>query len=154
MKKQPPKIREDPWIEKTQRAVAAHLGVSVRTVQYWIREGMPVRPDGKYDLEAISEWKIQRMAENTKPKDPQDPEVRYRTAKAKTAEIQLAKLMGELLPREEVEAQWLNVLMALKKNMLALPKSLAPRLARLEAKEVQTILSQHVRRMIETFQKA
>jgi phage terminase Nu1 subunit (DNA packaging protein) len=145
---------DDRRIEKTQRAVAERMGVAVRTVQYWIHEGMPVLPEGQYDIDMITEWRARRMADQKTEKDPQDPDVRFRTAKAKLAEMELAKRMGDLLPREEVEAQWLNVLMSLKKELLALPKALTPRLARLEAKEIQVILSQHVRGMIEAFQKA
>ena len=47
-------------VVKTYSEIAAAFGVSVSTVTYWRRQGAPIRPRKKNDLEAIWRWRIQR----------------------------------------------------------------------------------------------
>lgn len=136
-------------ILKSQPEAAAYFGVRTRTLQYWIQNGMPVNSDGTYDVEVIKAWRAQDERRQKKEKSPDDPEVRFRTAKARLAEIELAKRMGDLLPREEVESEWLNIIITLKKSLLGLPKRLAPQLVGLDAKLIQTALNKHIRELLE-----
>lgn len=149
----PEKKQLPPNVVETQVLVAKHFNVKARTVQYWIQDGMPVTPDGLYNLDEIRAWKNRQEEKRKKIKDPQDPDVRFRTAKARLAEIELAKRMGELLPKEEVEAEWLSAIITFKKGLMGLPKRIAPQLAGLEAKEIQAVLTKRVRELLEGLQK-
>ena len=43
-------------IVKSQKQVAEYLCRSERTISYYKNQGMPVNPDGTYDLDAIDTW--------------------------------------------------------------------------------------------------
>ena len=40
---------------KNQKAAAAHCGVTVRTLQRWLKDGMPRGRDGKWSLGAYGD---------------------------------------------------------------------------------------------------
>ena len=140
-------------IVRTAREVAKFFHVSARTVDYWIRDGLPRTEQGYFNLDIVRIWRMDRDRKKEKTKDPNDPEVRFRSARARLAEIELAKRMGDLLPREEVESEWLNIIITLKKSLLGLPKRLAPQLVGLDAKLIQSALSKHIRELLENLTK-
>ncbi|MBW1707740.1 MAG: hypothetical protein JRJ86_21700 [Deltaproteobacteria bacterium] len=43
-------------VVSTQKEVAVNLDRSVRSIAYYKKKGMPVRPDGTYDLDEIDKW--------------------------------------------------------------------------------------------------
>lgn len=58
---------------KTAKQLAAVLGVSSRTIRNWKAAGMPVKPDGTYDLVAVVEWRARREADKATRRDrPRD----------------------------------------------------------------------------------
>ena len=44
--------------------VAAVFGVTGRTVHYWQRDGMPVNPNGRYDVNKIQAWRLSKGQKN------------------------------------------------------------------------------------------
>lgn len=96
-------------IVTTQADVASHFDVERSTVLGWRRKGMPGQPK-RYDLGEISTWLKKRgLGPNRKPAiededltGPSDSPglERYRLAKAKLAEIELAKQQGSVVSRE------------------------------------------------------
>ena len=40
----------------TIEEVAAHVGKSMRSVYRWLKAGLPMLPDGRYDLDAVDAW--------------------------------------------------------------------------------------------------
>ncbi len=85
----------------SQEKVAKTFGVAVRTVERWVREGMPVASNGRYDLIAIRSWKLFRRGQYKSPngnkkKTSEDWDARYREAKAKLAEIEFQKKLEKL----------------------------------------------------------
>lgn len=71
---------------KSQREVAAHFRVTPKTVGDWRTQGMP-GDRGKYDLEAIREWKEAR---------PQDGKNGRNAHSAPTLDMKVAKLEQEV----------------------------------------------------------
>lgn len=141
-----------PTVVDSQDKVAKILGVSDRTVRHWIKEGMPVTPQNKYDLIEIRSWRLLRdkrkKSSGQKKDNAEFWETKYREYKAKLAEIALKQKMGQLIPKAQVEAQLVQVSLAIKRSLLALPRSVAPQLVGLETREIETILSGRVKEAI------
>ena len=144
---------EDKALVKTVDDVAKVMEVSYRTVQRWKREGMPVKKDGFYDLDEIKEWHERRMGpEESEGKAFWDEKIRK--YKAHLLELELKKVLGELVSREEVEKGQVMRVIAIKRSFLALPTTLAPILAMKEPREIETILYKTIAEIIDEFSGA
>lgn len=137
----------------TQKKVAEIFQVSVRTVQFWIQDGMPQLADGRYDLDQIAAWKEMRDRARRDPEDDRESaaNARFREFKAKLAEIEYRKKIGELIDREEVKAGWVQRVMVVKRALLSLSRTLAPQVANKDAKLCQAIIDKRIREVIGSF---
>lgn len=142
-----------PGIVENHPQIAKAFKVTVRTVRNWAAEGMPVMPDGKYDITDIQAWRLTRSDKKgaKKKEEGEDHDVAYRKFKALLAEIDYKKQLGELLPKEEVEAGRVERILAVKTAFLALPQEVAPQLVGLEPRQIQTVLDQRIKEIMETF---
>jgi phage terminase Nu1 subunit (DNA packaging protein) len=90
----------------TREDVAEYFSVHTRTVATWLAQGAPGPVRGRYDLEAISDWRDARRGER-KPDPslagPMSPALEdFRRARAQIAELELARLRRTLIPQDEV----------------------------------------------------
>ena len=104
---------------KTAGEVAKLLGVSRRTVAFWIHQGAPPKRNGRYDVDAIEAWRgvvpVKAPSNASVPDDPapvdqvspaniaiqrQEWALRKERAVAKQQELELAKLEGTLIEAE------------------------------------------------------
>lgn len=139
-------------IIETQEQLAKAFKVSLRTVQRWITDGMPVTREGYYNLLEIQAWRLLR---NDK-KNKLDPDTekwvsRYRQAKAKQEEIKLKKITGELVDKQEVEKGRVERILVIKKALLSLPHEMAPALAGLDEREILVTLQERIEKIINNF---
>ncbi|MBI5872708.1 MAG: hypothetical protein HZB36_00995 [Candidatus Omnitrophica bacterium] len=147
----------DPGIVDTQEQVARVFNVKLRTVGYWVKDGMPVRPDRKYSVKEISDWRLVKShgpGNNQKSfgwGEKEKQEIYWKKYKAKTAEAEYKKLIGELIPRSEVERGRIDRIQTVKKALLALPKRMAPQLVGLEAREIEIVLKERMEEIIADF---
>ncbi len=141
-----------PTVVDSQEKVAKILGVSDRTVRHWVKEGMPITPQKQYDLIEIRSWRLLRdkrkKSGGRKKADADFWETKYREYKAKLAEITLKQRMGQLILKAQVETQLVQVSLAIKRSLLALPRSVAPQLVGLETREIEAVLSGRVKEAI------
>lgn len=137
-----------PGIVDSQEKVAKIFGVATRTVERWVREGMPITSDKKYDLLDIRTWrefkkhkgrKLNKKNNLQDRKDAADAE--YREYKARLAEIALKRVLGEVIPKEIVEKELIQISMGIKRILLALPQQVAPQLVGLETRQICTLLT-------------
>jgi len=138
---------------ETVEQVGKAFGVTRRTVHRWIDEGMPKSEEGGYDLIEIQAWRTLRGAQNqdATKKEKEDWDSRYRQYKALLAEIEYQKRIGDLIPKEEVEAGMINRITAIKMQFLALPKRVAPQLEGLTVMEREALLSDRLKEIIKGF---
>ena len=143
----------DEAIVKTIDEVAKIMDVSWRTVYRWKRDGMPITKDGNYNLEEIKKWyeeKIGSVDEGaTEGRAYWDEKIRM--YKASLLELELKKMTGELLPRDEVEKNRITRIIAVKRAFLALPTRLASAMAMKEPKEIETTLYEAIAEIIDEF---
>jgi phosphopantetheinyl transferase (holo-ACP synthase) len=136
----------------TKEKVAKALNVSVRTVYYWAKEGMPVTPEGHYDLLEIKAWRMtQQSYRDVRDTEKDKWDIEYRKNKALLSEIDLKKALGEVLPRDEVEKGRIERIMVVKRSFLALPTIMAPLLAMREPREIETLLYEAIAEIIDDF---
>lgn len=130
-------------------AVANAFKVSLRSAQRWASEGMPVSSEGVYDLIEIQAWRHTKSEISSS--DNKSWETAYRKFKALLAEIEYQKRIGDLVPREEVEAGMIDRITAVKMQFLALPQRLAPQLDGLDVNEREALLTDRIEEIIQEF---
>lgn len=138
-------------IVKTAEEVAKVMEVTYRTVQRWKREGMPVAKEGFYDLEEIKAWHLSRTETGKRAKGKDFWDEKISKFKAGLLELELLQTSGMLLPKEEVERDRINRIMAVKRTFLALPTRMVPILAMKEPREIEALLSEAIGEIIDEF---
>lgn len=140
-------------VVQTYQEVAKVLEVSIKTVQRWKKEGMPVTKDGYYDLEQVKEWQIKRIEESKKFDKESKAywDQKLLRGKVEKIEFEIKQMRGELVPKEDVEQERVARIMAVKRAFLALPTALAPTLAMREPREIQTTLYEVIGEIIDDF---
>ncbi len=145
----------DPGTVETQEQLARIFGKSVRTIANWAKDGMPQRSDGRYSITDIQLWRMDKNLQQRSVDDHGDKVQRsvakYRDIKARREEIKLKKELGELIPREQVETGLIQLATVLKINFLSLPRTLAPQLVGMEPREIEAILDQNIKHIINRF---
>ena len=146
----------NPGIVDSQEQVARVFNVKLRTVQYWVKDGMPVRQDGKYSITDINAWRLVKKGPTGKQKsfgwgEKEKQDAVFRKYKAKLVEIDYKKAIGDLIPRAEVERGRVERIQTVKKSLLALPKRMAPQLVGLEARQIEVILKERMDEIIADF---
>lgn len=140
-----------PTTVTTQTELAEAINVSPRTVQRFISEGMPVSKDGVYDLVPIIRWlrekELKELEERSQNKWKDDHE----KWKAKQAEVRYQKMVGELVPAEEVEEGRLKRVLAYKRQLVQLPHVLAPKVDNVNAREAYVIIEDCVNLILDRF---
>ena len=98
-------MTKDPYLVPTQSDLAEVFAVSLSTVQYWKKSGMPGQP-GAWPLGQISAW-LRTEGPWQPGGDPLESDggdspalERYRMAKAELAELDLKERQGSLIDRE------------------------------------------------------
>ena len=128
--------------------VSAAFDVSLRTVQRWVAQGMPRKENGEYSLLEIQAWRLART-------DSDEPgagwEQKYRKFKALLAEIEYKKRIGELLPKDEVEAGMIYQITTVKMQFLSLPQRLAPQLEGLDVASRYALIKDRIEEIIKEF---
>lgn len=138
-------------IVDTQEKVAKAFDVGVRTVQRWVRDGMPETPDGLFNLTDIQAWRLTKKKPGRRSEDDEKSrwEAKLKEIKFKQAEQEFKKQQGELISRAEVEQGWAERVIAVKTAFLGLPRRVALQLVGLEAREIEAALSEAIKDVIE-----
>ncbi|MCD6459417.1 hypothetical protein J7L67_01965 [bacterium] len=143
-----------PAVVRTQREVSDIFKVKPRTVANWVAAGMPVRPEGYYDLLAIQAWRYQNQI--AKMKETKDTKIywekRLKKQQLEKEKLLFKKLKGELIPLKEVEESRVQRILTVKRNLFALPRQLASILANMyEPREIEAYLTERIREVCNTF---
>ena len=112
--------------------IAKLLLISDRRVQQLSKEGVIPKTDhGRYELAPAVQGYVRYLQERSlgRPNAPED----YHTEKARLvrlqadkAEIELKELNGQLVRADDVEAEWTDMLSAMKSRLMAIPSKAAP----------------------------
>lgn len=148
-------IREDGTV-RTQKDLAELMGVTRQTVIRWIKEGMPLEPDGSYDPVRVIEWRADVSGDPGDAPDLTEKsfwEGEFRKYRAKMAELDYQRALGELIPRADVEQLLVERATELKKSLLSRARRLGSRLANRDAKSIQEILADDTMEILRVYSR-
>ncbi len=140
-------------LAESQEQVAKVFKVTSRTVANWVKEGMPVTKDGQYDLLEIQSWRFHRRFSKDADGKEVDWDAKYREFKARIEEGKFLTMIGQLISMQEVEDGLIQISTEIKRALLSLPRSLAPRLGGLEPREIEKVIRERVEEVINLFAK-
>lgn len=145
-------------IAPSARECARRIGMNPRTFADLAKgEVVKARADGRWDTRAVcaalaAHDAAQTTAEENPGKKTGEALERLRTANAQIAEIELAKLRGEVIERDAVHVAYGEVVAIVRAGLLAMPKWGAVNLANLSSDKIEVLLDRHVRRIADDFQ--
>lgn len=111
--------------------IAEAMGVSLPTIDRWVKEGCPVVQRGGRGVEWVFDsadvirwWGDRRAADaaGDKPNDLAEIDKRTRLAAMTRAELELAKARGEVAPVREFERAQARVMAAIRANVMNVPQ--------------------------------
>jgi phage terminase Nu1 subunit (DNA packaging protein) len=160
------KAEEETSIVDSMEKVARHFGKSLRQVQRWATQGMPVLSGRRYDLLQVAAWR--RLKKGGRgPAAASDPhshgqpnlvaegekdywDMRAKKAQAEQREMDLRRRRGELVERSELKELSIARIIAVKQGLKSLARSLPallpiPPEARREA---EAIITERVRELL------
>lgn len=112
-----------------QKELAAILGLSTRQIRNLEAEGMPHEAEGarkSYPIPDAVQWYVAREQERAQPTDIEDAKKRKLTAEAETAELELARMRGQLVLVEDVVKEQARVYDHMRAKILATSAKAAP----------------------------
>lgn len=139
-----------PGIVRTQDDLRKAFCVSIRTVQNWVRDGMPVNPDGTYSIADVQAWRYAKELQR-QDREGDETDKKIKDIKYKRELMQLKQMEGELISREDIELELIQISIAMKRRFVALIKSLPLQLYGQEKKEIHLILDKEFKQVAEEF---
>lgn len=122
--------------QKVNKAgLAGVFGISLVTVEAWIRNGCPVEEKGAgkgkpwvFDTATVAEWREKLATESAGGESVQDEAALNRRkllAQTLSAELALATERGLVAPVEEFERAWSRMFARIRQNVMATPQRVA-----------------------------
>jgi len=140
------------------QAAALYVGSSRRMLSYHIKKGhLKQNPDGTFDRSELDRFleKYGRKTEEPGSLGEQKAaaDLRFRLAKAASAEMNLAREQGALISRDEVQSEWSSRNVELKTALLAWSNKLPPLLFGLDRREMSSVLRDEVYYLLSRFSR-
>jgi phage terminase Nu1 subunit (DNA packaging protein) len=149
----------------SQRELAQAIGVSPRTVEGWRKGGMPREDDGSYSIAEVLRWKAERDAELEARKsarrqvtesddvDPTQLNLNDRNLyfDAKLKEEKLRAFRAKAMPVPHVQQLLRERAAALRKELMTLPRRLAPRCEGKRQAEIREMLEEALARVLDGY---
>lgn len=149
-KKKKGKVKPNKNIVSTIPQLAKEIGCGARTIQNWKSEGMPVRPDKTYDVKAIQKWREERD-NRRKPTEVEKTEEQKKKIQLEILSMDLKVRKGELISLEDVEKGRVARVLAVKQELLAVPRAMAKALENMEARQIEALLKSKMNQIVTKF---
>ena len=140
------------------QAAALYVGSSRRMLSYHIKKGhLRQLPDGAFERSDLDRFleKYGRKQEEPGSLGEQKAaaDLRFRLAKAASAEMNLAREQGALISRDEVQSEWSSRNIELKTALLAWSNKLPPLLFGLDRRQMSSVLRDEVHGLLDRFSR-
>ncbi len=113
----------------TKGEIADAFGVSLPTVESWIRKGLPAKKVANrwcINLSDATAWRIQQMSLPEVAGSLEDEKTRLTKAQADLAELELSEERGELVRMSSVSGAWESHVARCRARLLSLPTKASP----------------------------
>lgn len=119
----------NPDVCHTQREAAEFLGISIKTIQRYLKSGMPKTKDGGYDKTILKFFHAQRGKKPDKTRSRIDEaDADYKSAKAQLTELELEIKQKKWRWGEDVDKRDVAKVLVIKSALLGLLRRLKQRL--------------------------
>ena len=141
--------KANPYTVSTRREVAAFFGVTQQAIDKWLANGMPTGGRSQYDLQAIAQWRIAKMKEGA-PASKDDEAIKKEKLKGVREknlreEQERLKAARELLPADEVNAEFARMGTEVRTALLAVPARVVKALDGKTDAEKMSLLDSEIR---------
>jgi hypothetical protein len=145
------------------------MGVHRKTVQRWRKSGLPIEPDGSFNVDRIAAWRgekpMKRSAGSAGNPDgrfgdaPADVselaywETEFKKFRAKIHELDFLQKRGQLVERDKVEQLLVDRASYFKKTLLQMSRRLSLKIANKDAQICQKIIDDFVYELLENYSR-
>ncbi len=128
--------------------LAAIMAVDARTIQNWRKAGMPQVKHGHYDVAACVQWWRENILAGKDTKATKTEQLKWWKARADAAVIQTDRLRGNLIDRDELLPEWIQVFTEFRQAVLGLENRLPPLLEGLKQIDMTPVIKTLTRPML------
>jgi phage terminase Nu1 subunit (DNA packaging protein) len=135
------------------------FGVSLPTIDDWVRRGCPVVTRGRrgvsweFNTADVRRWDIeQQVGKSASEQQVSEKQLRLRNLRATTElqELALSKARGEVVPLADIERGLVRAFTEIRANLMVLPARVAQRtVGETEELKIKTILREEIRQALE-----
>lgn len=138
--------------------VGHFFGVEPRAVRYWVDAGCTKLKRNQYDLKAVFDWWWSNIAQDRAIAEATDNSINeakriYWWEKAEGEKVKNKRESEQLIPRQEIAAEWAARVSEIANGLQALSMRLPPLIAGKEAREVRDIVKLNVRQILENYSR-
>jgi len=124
-------LTKDKHILCPASVAAVSVGITVKGLDLWLKNNGLEKVDHKVDLTQIlimrREQAEQQAQDLSDTERKLKAEVKYRSEKAKQEEMVTLRMMGELIPQEEVKDRLENLFLDIRQQLLTIPDNIKTR---------------------------
>jgi phage terminase Nu1 subunit (DNA packaging protein) len=130
--------------------LATALGVNIRSITRWVKDGLPRAATGKFCLPECVTWLVERARASGAGSDDEGKRwlTIFRKERALISELERKKLEGSLIPRDEAVKWAVSLATEAKMAFLALPRRTAPVLYGKEIRDIEALLRTEIRAIL------
>lgn len=131
---------------KNQTDLANIIGVDRKTIQRWRQDPTFPKPraDNRYSVKEVVEWKEEQGSNAGNLVSKESAQVQSILLQNEKLEIQVGILKGEYTPNVDIDQQVSEMVQQAKRELLALPSSLAPQVIGQSIAEAEKIIKQSI----------
>ena len=131
---------------KNQTELAKIIGVDRKTIQRWRKDPTfpKPKPDGRYSVSEAVAWKDASGSTAGDLTSKESAQVKSILLQNEKLEIQVGILKGEYTPNVDIDQQVAEMVQQAKRELLALPSSLAPQVIGQTVAEAEKIIKQSI----------
>lgn len=131
---------------KNQSELADAIGVDRKTIQRWKKDPTfpKSKPDGRFLVADVIEWKDAMGKQAGDLTSKESAQVKSILLQNEKLEIQLGILKGDYTPNEDIDAFVSEMVQNAKRELLALPASLAPQVVGQSIANAEKIIKQSI----------
>lgn len=128
--------------------LAMIMAVDVRTIQNWVKAGMPQQKRGHYDVAECVQWWRENILAGKDTKATKAEQLKWWKARADAAVISTDRLRGNLIDRDELLPEWVQVFTEFRQAVLGLENRLPPLLEGLAQVDMTPVIKSLTRPML------